>query len=237
MAGETAGLLLVQANVDPEQTDAWNRWYDETHVPDLLGVPGVTAGGRFEVAEPGSGVGVAGPLQRYLALYDLDSPSVMQSEGYRALTGRRTDEDKAMLRHFREVNRGTFSLLREWRAEDAADPSTAAGLLAVGLVPQEGYEEEYNAWYDEEHIPFLIKVPGVLRARRFHAVEGEPLYLAIYDLSEPGVRSSEAFARAAETPWTMRMRQHCDRKLTGVFRTRLRRSASRTEQRAGAAVK
>jgi hypothetical protein len=28
---------------------------------------------------------------------------------------------------------------------------------------------DYNAWYDEEHLPRLVGVPGVERARRFVA--------------------------------------------------------------------
>ena len=28
---------------------------------------------------------------------------------------------------------------------------------------------DYNAWYDEEHLPRLVGVPGVERARRFIA--------------------------------------------------------------------
>lgn len=236
MASEATGLLLVQANVDAAQADEWNRWYDEKHVPDLLGVTGIRSGARFEVAQPGTGVGVGGPLQRYLAIYDLDSPAVMQGEGYKALTSQRTDWDRAMLRLFADVNRAVFSLLHTWTAAGAGDPASAGALLAVGLVPHGGYDEEYNAWYDDEHIPALITVPGVLRARRFRAVEGEPHYLALYELAEPEVRASAAFAQAADTPWSARLRAHCDRRLTGVFHTRLRRGAQATAPAAGRAT-
>jgi hypothetical protein len=43
---------------------------------------------------------------------------------------------------------------------------------------------DYNAWYDEEHLPRLVGVPGVERARRFIA-DGQqsPRYLTAYDLS------------------------------------------------------
>lgn len=50
--------------------------------------------------------------------------------------------------------------------------------------------EEYHRWYDEEHIPAVLKVPGVVSAQRFAFSEVQlpmlgdtnPGYLAIYEL-------------------------------------------------------
>ena len=123
-----------------------------------------------------------------------------------------------MLRLFRNANRAVFEQLSEGLGESGGEPLHAGGQLAVSLVPEDGYDEEYNAWYDEEHIPFLLRVPGVLRARRFRAVEGEPRYLALYDLATPEVRQSAPFAEAADTPCSARMRQHCERRITGLYR-------------------
>ncbi len=220
MGEERRALLFVQADVEPGQEETWNRWYDGKHVPDLLSVPGIRSGRRFVAVDGYPGVGLSGPLPRYLAIYDLDSAAVLQSEPYAAIAKPpvRTDEDRAMLRLFRNANRAVFALLSEGLGEHGGDPMQAGGQLAVGLVPEPAYDEEYNAWYDEEHIPFLLRVPGVLRARRFRAVEGEPRYLALYDLATPEVRQSEAFARAADTPWSARMRRHCERRITGLYR-------------------
>ncbi len=220
MGNETRGLLFVQADVEQGHEADWNRWYDRRHVPDLLSVPGFRSGRRFEVVADYPGVGVSGDLPRYLALYDLDSADVLSSEPYTSLSRppRRTDEDRAMLRLFRNANRAVFEEISAGQGEEAGSAAEAGDQLAVGLVPEPAYEEEYNAWYDDEHIPFLLKVPGVLRARRFRAVEGEPRYLALYDLASPEVRHSEAFARAIDTPWSARMRRHCERRLTGLYR-------------------
>lgn len=219
MGDETRALLFVQADVEPGHEDTWNRWYNGKHVPDLLSVPGIRSGRRFEAVADYPGVGLNGALPRYLAIYDLDSAAVLQRDAYAAISKPpvRTDEDRAMLRLFRNANRAVFEQLSEGLGE-GGDPLRAGGQLAVSLVPEPAYEEEYNAWYDEEHIPFLLRVPGVLRARRFRAVEGEPRYLALYDLAAPGVRHSEAFAKAADTPWSARMRKHCERRITGLYR-------------------
>jgi hypothetical protein len=42
----------------------------------------------------------------------------------------------------------------------------------------------YNAWYDQDHLPRLIGVPGIERAWRFAADNQQsPRYLTAYDLS------------------------------------------------------
>ena len=46
-------------------------------------------------------------------------------------------------------------------------------------------EEEFNRWYDEEHIPERLSIPGVLSAARYTALEGAPKHLACYELTEP----------------------------------------------------
>ena len=46
------------------------------------------------------------------------------------------------------------------------------------------YEEEFNAWYDTEHLPQLLTLPGMLDAARYVAVKGGPKYLAVYEVKE-----------------------------------------------------
>jgi hypothetical protein len=68
----------------------------------------------------------------------------------------------------------------------------------------------FNHTYDHEHIPALLKVPGVLNAKRYKtATAGEPKYVAIYELASPDVPSSEAFRQAAESgTWPHQIRPH-----------------------------
>jgi len=66
---------------------------------------------------------------------------------------------------------------------------------------------DYNAWYDREHLPRLVTVPGVIRARRYVADEGvSPRYLTAYDLSIRDAFESPEGLKARKTPWTERMR-------------------------------
>jgi hypothetical protein len=78
-------------------------------------------------------------------------------------------------------------------------------------------EDDFNAWYDEEHLPALAAVPGTLAARRYRSTEangGTHRYVAIYHLKSPDVPRSAAWKAAVDTPWSARVRPH--------FRDRIR---------------
>jgi hypothetical protein len=66
--------------------------------------------------------------------------------------------------------------------------------------------DEYNEWYDKEHLPRLVTVPGVVRARRYTAVSGSPRYLTAYELTDRDAFESPEGLKARKTPWTEKMR-------------------------------
>ena len=109
-------------------------------------------------------------------------------------------------------------------------------VFTAGLDVDPAKEDLFNEIYDTEHVPFLLKVPGVLAVTRAtfepNAVmringqkmplvaEGEPKYSAVYELESAEVLVSAAWASAVEKgrwpaqvrPYT-RNRRHTLRKL------------------------
>jgi hypothetical protein len=82
------------------------------------------------------------------------------------------------------------------------------GLLLFMTDVDPALEDEFNRWYEEEHLPERRAMPGFLSARRFRAIEGGPKYLALYDLESPAVLQSPPYLRisgANKSPWTLRM--------------------------------
>ncbi|MGE3541320.1 MAG: hypothetical protein AB7N91_28285 [Candidatus Tectimicrobiota bacterium] len=81
------------------------------------------------------------------------------------------------------------------------------GLLMVYCEVPERYEEEFNAWYNTEHIPERLAIPGVLNAARYQAVAGGPKYLACYELASPDAWYTAAWQQwlTNPTPWSRRM--------------------------------
>jgi hypothetical protein len=81
------------------------------------------------------------------------------------------------------------------------------GLLMVYCDVAAEHEEEFNRWYNEEHIPERLAIAGVLNAARYQAVAGGPKYLACYELESPDAWYTEAWQRWLRnpTPWSQRM--------------------------------
>ena len=67
------------------------------------------------------------------------------------------------------------------------------GLLMVWTDIDAEFEPEFNRWYDEEHLPRLLQIPGLLSAGRYSAMRGGAKYLAIYELEDQNVLRSSAY--------------------------------------------
>lgn len=95
-------------------------------------------------------------------------------------------------------------------------------IASMDVAPE--HEALFNEVYDTEHVPNLLKVPGVLSVTRYVAeklvlamggerkpivAEGEPKYSAVYEIESPEVLVSEAWAKAIEEGrWPAQVRPH-----------------------------
>ena len=98
-------------------------------------------------------------------------------------------------------------LLEQINPGDRLSPDPAGALFIVAMDIEASIEEEFNDWYNTEHIPLLSRVLGVICARRFRALSGSPRYVAIYHLADAGAYASLPWREADQTPWIGRMRR------------------------------
>ena len=64
----TAYIQTVVTAPFAGREDEFNRWYDDTHLPEMLQVPGFVAGRRYTRTGPRA---AAGP--RFLAVYEIET--------------------------------------------------------------------------------------------------------------------------------------------------------------------
>jgi hypothetical protein len=79
------------------------------------------------------------------------------------------------------------------------------GLLMVWCDVPEDREDEFNRWYNEEHIAEILTVPGVLNAARYEAVKGSPKHLACYELDSPAAVLGDGFTKRTKSKWSETM--------------------------------
>lgn len=89
------------------------------------------------------------------------------------------------------------------------DPGASArGLVCNFIDIVEVAREEFDAWYNTEHMPAICGIDGVLYGARFIALAGfVPRYMALYLMSDIAISQSQEWMRAARTPWSQRTRQ------------------------------
>lgn len=215
------GLLMVRMDALPEIEAEWNRWYDSQHAPSRLNVPGFLSVRRF--AEIKTGLSHPGDMAKgepkYLTLYDLASPEVMISEPYMQLKDQEAflpAESFEMLTP--KLPNFSLGIYRQIYPEqdEYQIPKTEAVLVVAHDVP-DNRDEEFNAWYNCEHIHALKRVPGIVAARRFVAASNPipsrarlkpsgPKYVTVYDIEGKETLQSEAFQRERHSPWTFWVR-------------------------------
>jgi hypothetical protein len=83
-------------------------------------------------------------------------------------------------------------------------PLAGQGMLITSMdVPRE-HEDEYNIWYDREHLAERVAIDGFLEARRWIAVEASPKYFCTYSTAKFEDLSGPAYQRAlaSQTDWS-----------------------------------
>ena len=191
------GLLIAAFNYANANEDEFHDWYDLEHMPERQAVSGFGNCERWIGAENSS---------ESIATYDLDTIEVLRSDAYRAIAyGNLSPWSKRITGKCDRVLR--FEGVQILPGEEEA-PIGAGGLLVFAVNVATKFENDFNSWYTQEHIPALLEVPGVLSARRFMGTEGSHQYIAVYHLDAPEVTKSEAWSKAINTPWNSRIRPH-----------------------------
>ncbi len=100
-------------------------------------------------------------------------------------------------------------------------PERAGGVVLVSMDCAPEVRDEFNEWYNTEHIPLLSAVPGMIAARRFGARSGSPAYVALYHVEDIAIYASPTWMAANETPWIRRLRRFQHNRTYFMFQDRV----------------
>ncbi len=72
-------------------------------------------------------------------------------------------------------------------------------ILFSEMTPPPGREAEFNAWYDEEHIPLRMRVAGFRSAQRYRDGETQN-YLAVYEMVSDDALATPDYQKLKGSP-------------------------------------
>jgi hypothetical protein len=77
------------------------------------------------------------------------------------------------------------------------------GILAIFNDCRAGYEAEFEAWFQGEHLLERLAVPGFLFGRRHARISGAPGYFNFYVVETPEVLTSKPYLERVDNPTPM----------------------------------
>ena len=86
-------------------------------------------------------------------------------------------------------------------------------IYLVQMDIPESIEDEFNRIYDTQHVPNIIKAPGVHGCTRYKLestdVEGTARYAAVYEIDSPNLPESDGWkAESEKGDWASQIRPH-----------------------------
>jgi len=84
------GLMIIMASIAAEKEEAFNRWYNEDHLPKVLErMPGVLSGRRYKIMD--------GEEQyQFMAMYEFESYEALEA-------ATKTEQGKQLVREYDEA--------------------------------------------------------------------------------------------------------------------------------------
>lgn len=197
-------ILFSEMCPEIDWEDRFNKWFDTHQVPVRMALPGFLGAQRYKAVE----------RDNYLTVFELENLAALESDAYTNLRDHPNTETRWMLANVTGQSRYMGGLISEMgRKKTDGDPIDAPFVYAEFYSVPDERAKEFNDWYDDEHVPLLLKCDDWLMCRRFEIEDGEPqpwTHLALHYIADlaaldspeiEAARGTERRQRLAEEPW------------------------------------
>ena len=142
----------------------------------------------------------------WLATYEI-KPGTLETPAYKAAWDNASDREKRIMSSLSTLDRRVYSLLSDsWADGVSAASGPPPVVMAVSMSVPPAVEPDLAAYYEQEHYPLLLAVPGWRRARRYVLTSGTgPKYLSLHEIDSVAALDEPGYQRATSTPWRNRI--------------------------------
>ena len=189
------GMSILFSEMRPERPweDRFNHWYDTEHIPLRMQVKGFESAQRYRNAED----------DNYLAVYELASLAVFSTPEFQVIKAKPSETTAWMLANVKGFTRYLGDQMMG-RGDQSGDALDAPVLLAVLLNVPQASIHDFDNWFEQDHMPNLLRNPDCRMIRHFTIVSGEPHQfnrLALHYLASANVMTSQRREMAESSLW------------------------------------
>jgi len=193
-------ILFSEMTPAPEWEGAFHTWYDTHHIPIRMAAPGFLGAGRYQRMDgPG-----------FLAVYDMADEGTLQTPEYAVIKGQPSAETAWMLENVSGFTRHIGSLIGQQTRPEVSEAEMLASpfLYAVLFDVPADRQADFDAWYDQDHVPLLLGCKDWLGCRRYSLNVSHPehfTHIALHHLADMSALESPARAAARASDWRARI--------------------------------
>ncbi|KAF2786211.1 hypothetical protein K505DRAFT_422566 [Melanomma pulvis-pyrius CBS 109.77] len=204
-------------------------WYESTHIPEVLALPGIPRAARYEAHPKPPGPSTYSSEAPWLTVYEMPDVEYRETSEFKSLDGQSEPRKELLEGVFRKARFDTrfYEGVQEFGADAVTGPANL--LISAALQPAAGQDADFDAWYRQEHLHLLSKCPGYRRSRRFKVVNATvldkferrepevPQYLALHEFDGEDF-PMEALGGTAGTEWAKKVMGNLNREEVGWYR-------------------
>ena len=172
-------INIIGVRCRPEEEPKYNNWYNDVHIPMLLKYEGLKGAERYRI------LAETPDYPNLIAFYKYDNLKDQESMATALFYVAVAANIKATWTEGRDIRwRATFFEHRKWLAPSAGTLSPGAVIHIVGVNgPSPEKDAGFNEWYDNTHVPWLMKTGTISQSVRYRITQPNkdyPTYLAVY---------------------------------------------------------
>ncbi len=190
------GIWAIWYDVASEHRSEYCAWFHEVHIPEKLSRPGYRWAAHYELGHGGRGKG-------YLALFGGDTTHTFLNPSPGQLAKKQSAETRKFI-GMRQKSAACI-LAEETRVDGPDADKRGPGLTTAAVVqignynaPSPAVEDDLGAWYAQQRLPLLAKLPGCVGARKMLATVGAYKHAVLHEFTTPELRELHFSKHEAE---------------------------------------
>lgn len=181
-------MLAIFCDLAEEDQADFRPWLTEDMFPARIQI-GFNACASFDK--------VNGDGPSFVTLYEMPNLGHLYGAPYQALRRERKPRDTAYHKKFQNLERYTLSWTGPELSPETNDSingfSSYIHIDRINLP--EGEIEKFNIWFIDTYLPSLAEIQGLLRTRRYLAMEGVSPHFVLHEFSDASVVESSEWLR------------------------------------------